>query len=233
MYTIALCDDEAVFRDQLGALLTSILAEMDVAHHIDYYASSAPLLEKYRRGEGHYQLLLLDVLMDAPNGIELATAIRDLDENVSIVFTTSSAAHALPAYRARPLHYLQKPVDREELKKVLTYDYRHRQTTQFLTVNSCGVWRRLPLEDIYYLEISGRKVAIHTQSDTLQVAGRLAEMEDALPHDRFVRCHQSFMVNIERVREVTRSEAVLVDGRRVPVSRSHLARVQQAFLRAM
>ena len=54
-------------------------------------------------------------------------------------------------------------------------------------------------------------------------------MEDQLPKNRFVRCHKSFIININRVYELQYGEAVLTDGKVIPVSRSYLQTVQQAF----
>lgn len=233
MYQIAICDDERPFLNALNQMTADILTQMGAVFRVDCYTTSAALLHKIRDENMAYQLLLLDIMMDEPDGLALAAAVRALDEDVSIVFTTSSKKHALQGYQVRPLHYLLKPVDPAELQKILEYDYRRRTDSQYLTINSGGVLRRVPVGDIYYLEIAGRKVAIHTAGETLHMVARLAELENSLPRGRFVRCHQSFLVNIARVREITRSEALLTDGRCVPISRSNLPRVQQAFLRSM
>ena len=56
-------------------------------------------------------------------------------------------------------------------------------------------------------------------------------MERLLPADRFCRCHNSYLVNMEYITQISRKEVCLSDDTKIPVSRSCYETVQQQFVR--
>jgi len=230
MYHIALCDDEAVFADALSAMVKGILDELCIPYTLNVYSSCEALWDDLRDKPDVYQLLLLDIMMNGMNGLELARTIRQQNEKVTIVFITSTPDFALQGYEVHAFHYLLKPISRKALRTILEHDSHHTAQLNTLTVREGTVFRQLDIDKINYLETQGRKVAAFLCDDTVLISARLPEMENQLPKNRFVRCHQSFILNMDKVAELRYGEALMNDGKRVPVSRSYLQKVQQSFL---
>ncbi len=61
----------------------------------------------------------------------------------------------------------------------------------------------------------------------------LAEVERQLPAGQFCRCHNSYLVNLEQVEEIQRTELLLRDGTSLPVGRTYYKSFQSAFIRYM
>lgn len=97
MLKIAFCDDDIAVLAQLRDLLEQYRVER--AQELDCAAFHSPLdlLAEIERGV-RYDILLLDVVMPGENGIDAAAEIRRYDENVKIIFLTSSSEYAVQSY---------------------------------------------------------------------------------------------------------------------------------------
>lgn len=230
MFRIAVCDDEKIFAEETAAHCRAILEKKEASGEVAVFTSGRDLVNAYTKGES-FDLLLLDILMDGMDGIELAVAIREMDKKVPIVFITSTAQYALKGYEVQAYRYLLKPVKRIELEPILTERLREKSKKRWLSLKEGAAVRRIPFEDIIFVETAGRKAIIHTDAESFTFAGRLAELESELPADKFLRCHQSYILNFSYVFEIHRYEAVLTDHTVIPISRTYWEKVKSTFLR--
>lgn len=72
----------------------------------------------------------------------------------------------------------------------------------FLIGKSEDRWIPIPFEDIYYISSSEGRTLLHTVRGIYQNKYSLTELDRILPHDRFIRCHRAFIVNIESIRDI-------------------------------
>ena len=86
---------------------------------------------------------------------------------------------------------------------------------------------QVPAEEIRYIDSYGRHVTVHTAGQSYEVVGKLSEFADQLPKDRFVRTHQSYLVNMSYIGCFLRDSVVLFDRTVIPLS----ARKRTAALR--
>jgi len=95
---------------------------------------------------------------------------------------------------------------------------------------SCEV---IPLAQIVYCEVQGRKVYLHLTDGT--VIGHYERLEDFQRRvdGRFFRCHRSYLVNLECVRGSRAGQVTLSQGEKIPVSRLREQELTQALLRHM
>lgn len=232
LYTVAICEDESVFRNSQEKICRAIFEKLNIEYHISLFASGREFYAAFSKGT-RYDLILLDIIMDEINGVELARKIREHDSDAAIIFITSNADFALQGYDVKALHYLMKPVDEAVLERLIALDYRHRFQSHFLVFKSGAQTLRIPVRDVVCLETVGRRVEVTLVNGTHYYSGKLTELLAELPRGSFVRCHQAFAVNIRNIRELARQDAVTVTGKTIPVSRTFMKDVQQAFLRQM
>ena len=76
MYQIAVCDDEQSDLHQSVQLTERILQEADIPCAVTAYGSGVDLLREIQQGR-HFDLLLLDVIMDALDGMALASHLKE------------------------------------------------------------------------------------------------------------------------------------------------------------
>ena len=81
-----------------------------------------------------------------------------------------------------------------------------------------AVQQRVLVDDILYLTLDGRKVAIQTVKSRFLVTGKLEEWIERFPHTFFRQPHKSFLVNLHHVERYAYSELQMSDGTRIPIA---------------
>lgn len=229
MYRIAVCEDEDLLREELRTLCEEILRERDVEHQVTPFASAESLEAALRQGES-FDLLCLDIGLAGMSGMEFARALRTWDENTGILFITGSDAYLKEGYQVRPIQYLFKPVRREELAEALEADLRRRKVPRTLTLRGGGRTLTLPLDQILYLESRNHLLLVRTTGGSQELRGSLSEAERLLPPGQFCRCHNSYLVHLSHVTEISRQTLVLSDGTQLPISRSRYPQFQNQLV---
>lgn len=84
----------------------------------------------------------------------------------------------------------------------------------------------VPVDTIDYVESIKRKVFIHADSGVHQMYSTMRDVIARLP-ESFLRCHNSYLVNAERVASVTPTEVVLTSGTKVPMSKRYAKEVRR------
>ena len=83
----------------------------------------------------------------------------------------------------------------------------------------------VPVDTIDYVESIKRKVFIHADSGVHQMYSTMRDVIARLP-ESFLRCHNSYLVNAERVASITPTEVVLTSGTKVPMSKRYAKEVR-------
>ncbi len=133
-YRLAVCEDDLLIREEMCSLCRDILTEEKIEQVVTAFAS-AEELERVLREEGTpFDLLLLDIQMEGMNGMELARTLRERGDRVSILFVTGCEDYLREGYCVQPIHFLLKPVKREELANALRADWElnHKPKTVVL-----------------------------------------------------------------------------------------------------
>lgn len=226
---MAVCDDNPA---DIAFVHTELEAWARAAGHgvvIEEYSSAESLLFAYE-ADSSVDVMLLDIELGGMSGMELAKRVRMKNRLVQLVFITGYMEYFSDGYDVEALHYLLKPVTREKLWAVLDRAYQRvsvQEQAILLTLPDETV--RIPLYEIRFLEVQKNYVTIHADED-YTVKRTLRELEKELD-DAFIRTGRSFVVNLRYIQRITRTDVVLKDGARVPLSRGQYDAVNQAMIR--
>ena len=157
MIQIAFCDDDQTVLDQLSALLEKYRAQRCVQIQCTVFHSPLDLLAEIEKGT-RYDILFLDVIMPAENGITAAKEIRQYDNVVKIIFLTSSAEFAVESYVVGAYFYQLKPIWKDSFFRLTDAVLAEcRKRTQHSLILRCksGV-TRITLDSLEYCEVQGR-----------------------------------------------------------------------------
>lgn len=220
MYRVAICDDERNFTEEASVMVASILNEDRIPYQIETYGNLKALLNALEIEKQCYNLIILDIVLKNKDGIELARQLTMEGKRISILFVSISSGILKEEYDPQPVHYLVKPIQREELRKAILIDYRTSFQKKYFHVklHSGGV-ARISVKSIYYIEVLGKQLTIHTEYEPVKTVMTLGDAERALPPGVFVRCHRSFLVRLEAVQMLERYQITLLDGTKVPVGK--------------
>jgi hypothetical protein len=95
-----------------------------------------------------------------------------------------------------------------------------------VTVKSPDGWIPIPFSQVMYLEAKDKKTYVYTEGFSGTHKHSLQEFEYLLPKESFIRCHRSFIVNVNHIREIypdTHSTFMLSmkNGAQVSVSQTY------------
>ena len=230
MYQIAVCEDETLVRESLCGMCGEILSERNISYEITPF-SSAEALEGAMAAGARFDLLCLDILMGGKSGMDFARQLRQRDEKTSVLFITNSQEFLKDGYEVRPIQYLFKPVDREQLARALETDLRLHHQPDTVTVRTGAGITVLPLDELWYAESRDHLTVVKLEQGERSFRIRLSDMEELLPKDRFCRCHNSYLVNMRRISKLARKGLVLENGEWIPIGRSYYKAAQEKLVR--
>lgn len=223
---IAVCDDVPADRQWL---ISHIKAENPYCE-CTAYESSEMLLWDFESGT-HFDIFFLDIFMGNINGVEVAKRIRITDPYALIIFVSSSNDYYREAYALYAFNYLIKPVAGDTLKEVLhrailQLDKDIDQVVRFSFNNSFHTVR---CSQLLYLSSDKHIVNFHlTDGSMLKAYGKIDDFVTQLSADVFVRCHQSYIVNLKHVTGMTMSE-FMFNKVQVPISRKYCAKAREKY----
>lgn len=230
MYRIAVCEDEDTQRAELCALCGELLTGMGTPHEILPF-TTAEELEAALTGGAWFDLLCLDIHLPGKSGMELALEVRERDDHTGILFVTGSTEFLLEGYKTRPIRYLLKPVKREELAEALQAALRLRRRPRAAAVTAKGKIFAVSWEDIRYVRSKNHICIFYTAEGERRFPLSLTRAEAQLPAGRFCRCHNSYLVNLAQIGEVTNRAVILRDGGQLPIGRRYAEQFRAEFVR--
>lgn len=230
---IAICDDEEAQRLLIQRYVEAWAADNKVALETELFASGESFWFVWE-DDSSYDLLIFDIEMGQLNGMELAAGIRRKDEDIPILFVTGYDSYMAQGFEVAALHYLLKPLRKEKLFTVLDklkkMRMRKKQEEKILFRAEEGPLS-LPASKIWYIEAMAHQCILYTEDTSHVLCSSIGEMVRQLCGRReFVRCHRSYLVNVQHISAIVKPELVLDDGRRIPVSRSAEKEVGRVFI---
>ena len=232
MYRIAVCEDEPLLAEQNTRMACRILEGRgmvpDRDYRVDTYHTAAELLEQFRLQPRPYDLLLLDIELADGNGVALAGALREQRVTSSILYITAHREFASDALHTRAVDYLAKPVDEAALAAALDWDLRvnYRPERPVLHTETGAI----PIQEILYLEIAGRRTAVHLDGGVEFLSEPLSRVKASLLGRGFSHSHFSYLVNLGRVFRVEHTALTLDTGEQIPVSRRYYRSLMNAYI---
>jgi two-component system response regulator LytT len=229
---VLLVDDEAPARSELRHLLGAH-AQIDI---VGEAASAAEALDLV----ADCDVVFLDVEMPGASGIDAARLVRGRSEPPAVVFVTAHAEYAVDAFAVEAFDYLLKPVDPERLARVverlLARTTPTARSARKIPVVAGGRIELIDQEQVHFIQAEGDYSRVHTHDRSYLSTASLHELEEALPADRFLRIHRSYIANLAKGAAVRRAgedriRLVLDDAQRteLDVARRQSRRVRDAL----
>lgn len=208
MLNFVLCDDSIPSLKRLSKLLESIFIKNNIEAEISYSASNPHDILEYVENN-KVDVLFLDINLNSDlTGCDIADLIRKSNKNIYIIFLTGHLEYALLAYKYKTFDYLVKPIVAERLEETMLrlVEDMTLKPNQFIKLNNNRTI--INANDIYYIKKDGMKLVFCTNEDNYETYSSFSKFKDCLP-DNFVRCHKSYIVNVNNVKKLNFSENIL------------------------
>lgn len=161
MLRCAIVEDSPRELEHLKECLARYSAERDIPLETTAFGDAASFLEHYR---ADYDIVFMDIELPGINGMEAAHRLREIDQQVILIFVTNMAQFAVKGYEVDALDYIIKPAQYGPLSiKLDRAAQRWRAAAESVMVALPTGTQRLLLWEIYYIEVQGHKLTYHTE----------------------------------------------------------------------
>jgi two-component system LytT family response regulator len=197
-------------------------------------------------------LVFLDVQMPEFDGFQVLEQLGEAGLPM-VIFLTAYDHFAIKAFEVHALDYLLKPFDTDRLEKAVcrakqrlseavSRDFENRvhallkdvavtgKPVSRLTVKTDGRTIFLQTDEIDWIEAAGNYLRIQAGKESHMIRERISQMETRLDPSKFTRIHRSFIVNIDRIKEMQPlfngdQVVTLRNGKQLPMSRTYRDRL--------
>jgi len=236
---ILLCDDNVDVLIQEEFILDAVFRDMKRKAVIKTTTSPERCLKMVNEDTKFFDLVLLDIEMPGISGLELGKRIKEINSLIHIIFVTSYERYSLEAYKVHPFYYILKPLGEKQVKDVLQdlIQYEDNNTvgkegnTTFQIESNQNIYN-IALKDIIYIEKEKNTCIIITKRKNYNVYMSLKHLEQQLLNTEtldFFRSHQSFIVNMNYVKEYSSTFFTLDDNTCIPIGRSFRSLAKDRF----
>ena len=235
--TAIIVDDEESSRETLSKMLNKYCPDVQLMAKAENADEAFELIEEHKP-----DLVFLDVEMPHATGFDLLERFTKIDFNV--VFTTAYDQYAINAIKFNALDYLMKPINIKELIAAVNKVLKDKSENPLASdqiksligqINQAKVRNEkvgistkagvefIAIEDVIRCEADGNytKIFFHNSKPVL-ATGKIKTFESLLAEHKFVRVHNSHLININYLEQYIRGEgglAIMSDGSQVPISR--------------
>jgi two-component system response regulator LytT len=236
---VLIVDDEPLARDELHYLLEQN-DQIDEIKEADGISTARGEIEKDKP-----DLVFLDIQLDDGSGMAFAKALKKHDQAPYIVFATAYDQYALDAFEADAIDYVLKPFEQDRINDAVDRVAKllNNQTSDSITsqqknprISLTNDERTIVIQkqNILYVQAQNGKTVVHTDDQEIVSKQTLNSISQLLDPNRFIRVHRSFVVNLNKVRELQPSfnhtyELTLTNDSKIPVSRSYVSVTKRAL----
>ncbi|MBT8393679.1 MAG: response regulator transcription factor [Flavobacteriaceae bacterium] len=234
MYKAVIVDDEPKAVQSLSWELSNFNSDIEIVQTFTNPEEALLFLDDYTP-----DCLFLDIQMPTMDGFQFLDKLNNKD--IAVVFTTAYDEYAIKALKREALDYLLKPIDTDDLSEALRkikkfksrivnsdklenilLDFNAQNKKKKITISTEGKLIFLKLEEILFVESDGNYCTLFLiENQKILVTKKLKEIDSLLPDDNFFRIHNSYIVNMNKIKEFLKTEGYVVmdSGHRIPVAR--------------
>jgi two-component system LytT family response regulator len=230
-------EDEFLAREELKYFIKNY-SKIEI---IDEFEDGIDVLKFIQNNE--VDIIFMDINIPSLDGVLLAKSISKFSKKPYIVFITAYKEHAAEAFEIEAFDYILKPYSESRivamLKKLENVNNDKENIIHKSSLsNKINLWRNekiivVDMNDIYYCAAEERITHVFTKNDEYSVNLGIAEFYETLPKNTFFKCHRSYIVNVNKIREIipwfnnTYNLKLQDIDYQIPVSRSNIKEFKQ------
>jgi len=231
MIHIAIVEDESLYLEQLLDHIETYKKESGQEIKVSTFRDGEDIVEKYKAG---YDIILMDIQMRFMDGMTAAEKIRQMDQEVIIMFITNMSQYAVRGYEVDALYYILKPVHYFDFSQKLgrAIGRMKKREEHYIAIPVADGIQKIEVSTIYYIESQGHDLIYTTSNGEYKSKGRLSDLESTLEGYGFFRGNKGYLINMNHV-EGMRKDNCLIGGMLIPVSRLRKSKFLEALAQYM
>lgn len=223
-----LCDDEQKIVSDMAEKVSKVLPSAALRTF-----SSGEALLSHLKSEA-CDILLLDIDMPGPTGLDVAKELSRQKKKPLLVFVTSHDELVYDSFQYHPFAFIRKSKFDTEIKAVLHDCVKELESTeQHFCFRTDGNEVCLSLSDILYFEAEGNYLRVFTTDCEYRFRSTLSSVENTLQDCGFLRIHKGFLLNQSAIKLLCQEKATLQNGMTLPIGKIYAKSAKEQLLRYM
>jgi DNA-binding LytR/AlgR family response regulator len=232
---IAICDDNISDLSNMVSIINVYKEQRKDKYKIEFTAFQTAVdfiaaLESRQK----YDLVLLDIIMPSLSGMAAAKEIRQFNQDIKIIFSTSSPEFAVESYSVEAYYYALKPIWRDKLFILLDKLFSEIEisSSNSILIKSQSGLRRIPMKRLEFAEVITRSIYYHlTDGSVIEALGSMVELEKELSsYSCFIKPHRSYIINMDHIDTVSQKEIKMQSSALVPLAKANYPIVKAAYI---
>lgn len=220
------CENIAVIEEIMGKYFFDFAVKYEI-DTIDCNELISPRLW----AECAYDLAVFNISnrLNRSRLLEYSVEIRRLCRKTKVIFISDELCSVLDIFDYEPNYFIYKPQIADRLIEAMEHllKLEANKGTSGLVLSTKSARHIIPQAMILYMEHYQHKTKIVCEGEELICHEKLSTLLEQLDVTAFVRCHCSFVANLEHVRKYTRTQLLMSNGDILPCSRSNQKKVRE------
>lgn len=226
MITVAVCDDDLTFlKTTMSNILTVSARKAKKTIKPTFFTDGRKLLQEFKNGNP-FDIVILDIAMPHISGKMLAEQLRLLNRSFFLVFMTAYEEEIINTVRYMINAFIPKSYDtmlvQNELIRIFNEYSRYNPEYEVFEVLKDGtsVTYKIMKDDILAFCFLNKILYMKTYTEQFILRERIfSNVSDHFKDNGFMECYRNYLININRVREVSDDNVILDNGEELPLSK--------------
>lgn len=235
MINIGICDSNNDIRKELCSFINTYFSSHSYSYNI-YEFESAEALTVFFENKENDNLNLLFTELGVQNLFIVLKKIRQKYESLNLVINSSKSVYALKSFELWPLYYNIKPMLYSTFSKVMDrFIFLNSNIREAnVLIKNGNKFMNLSFNEISYIESQNTTIRIHMNNyEVLKTYGKLDDIEKQLSNSRFLRCHKSFLINMDYVKSVDSFKFTTIFGDTVAIKQREASKIKKRYYEYM
>lgn len=236
MISIGICDNNDKDIDSLRKEVELFFSNSSYPYEINIFKGLNDLHKFYSydtsKKELGLDILFCNYCINNGSGFKIVKFIREFDDEVAIVGVCDDTSYIQESYDVWSLSYEVKPIKANRLEEIMNrfFKYSARKEEQGLLVKIGAKYIKLFYDEICYIESQNTVLRIHMNNyEIIKTYGKLDDLETEISNKRFLRCHKSFLINMDYIKIAEAYKFTTIFGDSVSIKQREASAIKKTF----
>ena len=213
---IAICEDLSADSGELYNYIRNYCDTHRYDGKISSFTTGEALLEAL--APGAFDIYFLDIYLPGISGVDVARKIREADKDCFLVFVTISRDFMPEGFEVLAAGYVEKPIDNERMSRIM-HNCRmvFERNSRTISIPYKGEHLKISIAELLYVEVYNKECVFHMKRGNVKTRLQLETVAELLGGVPFLRCHRSYIVNMNYVDDMRENDFLMRNGDMVPI----------------
>lgn len=214
MIKFIICEDNLDTLERTSQTVTKSMMKYDIEYKVYKFPKYTNELKKLINETGDVKIYILDVELPGISGLEIASEIREDDDDSIIIFATAHPDYRDDIFYSRlsAIDYIPKQqLYQERLQNTIEYVIDKKYKNKSISIISKHNHCKILYKEINYIEKCQmqNKCIIHlVDGETKEVITSITKMKEQLGNT-FFQTHKSCLVNLKNIKNIDYSNCII------------------------